>query len=294
MLIVRPATPVGVIVIDCDPTTGPSPEAGLNWPFTTRLIATAPNPDANFSVKLPLASVVAAQGPEVRMRQWWPAPVPFACTTRPVIGASLAWIAEMLFAGQPASPAASVGDGEGLGEGDGLGVGDGVGVGLGVAGAGVAGAWVAGASVGASVGVAVGDGAAALAAAAVGVALGLGAAVVGAAVAGACVGAVVAVGCCALNAVNVAWAWAVSSVLRQRASVPTLSAAAWGVRPSFATASFTAWILSALQSCGLSFAKLEVHAVPISRRAAAAAKTRFIFEPLSHSIATSVTARGEF
>ena len=219
--------------------------------------------------------------------------MPLACTTRPVIGASLGWIAPMDFAGQPASPAASEGDGEGLGDGDGDGLGLGVGVGVAVAGAVVVVAWVAGASVGAWVAVAVGDGEASLAAAAValalGLGLGLGAAVVGAAVRVAAAGAVVAVVCWALNAAKVAWAWVVSSVLRQRASVPTFSAAACGVRPSFATASFTAWILSVPQSWGLSFAKLDVHAVPTSTRAMTATAKRV---PIKRSAPYPVCAAG--
>lgn len=69
MLIVMPLTPVAAMLMDCEPATGPSPVLALNGPFTTMLIATAPKPEANFSVKLPLASVVAAQGPEVRIKQ---------------------------------------------------------------------------------------------------------------------------------------------------------------------------------------------------------------------------------
>src|SRR5258708_29568713 len=174
----------------------------------------------------------------------------------------------MLFAGQPASPGRGDGDGDGLGVGFSVGVGVGVGVGAGVAGACVAGASV-GAAVGASVGVAVGVG--------LGVGDAVGVAAAGAAVVGAAVGACVAVGvgvACALNATYVACACVVSSVVRQRASVPALSAAACGVRPSFATKSLTSCTLSALQSCGLSFAKLEVHALPMSRTATTAAPRR--------------------
>lgn len=112
--------------------------------------------------------------------------MPFACTTRPVIGASFAWIGLMLFGGQPPSPAARVGDGDGDGDGVGDGVGEGDAVSDGVAcvciGALVGVSVRSGVALGVALAVGLGLALAAALAVAIGLGLAVGTAVVAAAV----------------------------------------------------------------------------------------------------------------
>jgi hypothetical protein len=89
-------------------TTGPSVPS--NVPLITRF---TPNPGKKLVVKFPLESVVTAQGPAVRITQYWGAGDPLECWTWPVIGASFGWIGWLTTGGQPPSLGARLGDGLG-------------------------------------------------------------------------------------------------------------------------------------------------------------------------------------